>query len=79
MSDYRDFWNNERWKPYDKYSKHRYLSHMQNFFQNGASDTSEMVNIIRRFFIKKKRDHPILFKFYQLVVKIVNKELRIVF
>ena len=54
-----------------------FLFHMQNLFQNGANDISEMVNIISRFFVKKIQilcslDHPILFKFCQLVEKIVR-------
>ena len=32
-----------------KYSYHHYLFHMQNLFQNGAHDVSEMVNIICSF------------------------------
>ena len=37
---------------------------MQNLFQNGANDISEMVNIISKFFVKKiqilcSSDHPI--------------------
>ena len=60
--------------------KHHYLFHMQNLFQNGANDISDMVNIICRFFVKKIKilccsDHPILFKFCQIVVIIVSKEL----
>ena len=52
VSDYRSFWNNEineRWELYEKYSKHHYLFHMQNFFQNGANDISEMVILVYRF------------------------------
>ena len=52
VSDYRNIWHNERWKPYEKYSKHHYLFHMQNLFQNGAKDISEMVNIMYRFLSK---------------------------
>ena len=60
---------------------------MQNLFQNGANhanDTSEMFNIISTFFVEKililcSSDHMILFKFCQRVVKIVRKELQIVF
>ena len=56
---------------------------MQNLFQNGANDISEMVNIICRFLVKKipilcSLDRPILFKFSQLGVIIVKKELQIV-
>ena len=59
------------------YSKHHYLFHMQNLFQNGASDISEMVNVICMLFVKNIKilcssDHPILFKFCQVVVKIVR-------
>ena len=86
VSDYRNFWNNEKWKLYAKYSEHHYLSclfHMQNLFQNDAYAISEMVNIYR-FFVKKiqilcSSNHTILFKFCQFGVKIVNKELQIVF
>ena len=35
---YRKFWNNKRRKLYIKYSKHHYLFHMQNLFQNDAND-----------------------------------------
>ena len=28
VSDYHNFWNNKRWKPYDIYSKHHYLFYM---------------------------------------------------
>ena len=40
---------------------------MQNPFQNGASDISEMLNILDKFFVKKIKilcnsDHSILFK-----------------
>ena len=57
---------------------------MKNLIQNGAYDISIMVNLISRFFVKKIQilctlDHPILFKFCQLVVKIVSKELQLVF
>ena len=57
---------------------------MQNLFQNGASDISEIVNIVNGIFVKKIQilcslDRPILFKFSQVVVKIVSKELQIVF
>ena len=38
VSDYRNSWNNNRWKPNDKYSKHHYLIYMQKRFQNGAND-----------------------------------------
>ena len=50
MSDYRIFWNNERWKLYAKYYKHNDLFHMQ--IQNGANGISEMVNIYPGFFVK---------------------------
>ena len=50
VSDYRKFWNNERWEPYEKYSKLHYLFHKQNLFQNDANDISEMVIIVYRFF-----------------------------
>ena len=40
MSNYRNFWNNERWNPYEKYSKHHYLFRMQNIFQNSAKASS---------------------------------------
>ena len=43
MSDWRNLWNNERWKSYDKCSK-------LIMAQNGANGISEMVNIICRFF-----------------------------
>ena len=52
MSDYRNLWNNERRKPNEKYSKHQYLFHIQNPFQNGAGDISEMVNTIYRLLSK---------------------------
>ena len=52
MTDYRNFWNNERWKPFEKYSKHHFLFHMQKLLQNGVNDISEMVNIILRFLSK---------------------------
>ena len=84
VSDYRKFWNNERLKPYDKYSKHYYLFHVQNLLPNGAYDISEVINIMYKFFVKQiqilsSSNHPILSKFCQLVVKIVDKELLIVF
>ena len=53
VSDWPNFWKNERWKPDDKYSKHYYLFHTQNLFQNGANNISETVNITCRFFVKK--------------------------
>ena len=52
VSVYPNFWNNKRWKPYDKYARHYYLFHMQEGFQNGVKDISEMVNIIYRFLSK---------------------------
>ena len=73
VSDYRDFWNNERWKLYAKYSKHHYLFHMQNPFQNGANDISEMS---KRSKFLCSLDHPILFNICLLVVKMVSKELK---
>ena len=88
MLDYRNFWTNERWKPYhkpyEKYSKHHCLFRIQSLFQNGANDISEMVYIIRQVFVKKikilcSKDHSILFKFCQLVVNIDSKELQILF
>ena len=37
------FWNNERWKSYNKYlSTINYLT-CRNVFQSGANDTAEMV------------------------------------
>ena len=65
------------------HSKQHQLFHMQNFIQNGANDISEMFNIISRFFVKEiqilySSDYSILFKFCQLVVKIVSKGLQIV-
>ena len=68
----------------DEYSKHHYLFHMQNLFQNGLNDISEMVNIICRFFVEKIR---IFVKFgssnfIQILPtcgKVVSKELQIVF
>ena len=83
MSDYYNFWNNERLKLYAKYAKHHYLFHMQNLFQNGANDISEMANIISRFFVRKDPNFVQFarFDFVQilLVVKIASKELPIVF
>ena len=51
MSDYRKFWKNDRWKPYEKCPKHHffYLFHIQNLFQNSANDIEDMVNIIYGF------------------------------
>ena len=49
--NYRNFWNNERWKPYDKQSNHHYLFHMKNLFQHSASDISEMVDIVNWFYL----------------------------
>ena len=65
-------------------SMHHYLFHMQDLFQNGANDISEMINIMSSFFVKKipilcSSDRPIVFIFCQLVVNIVSKELQIVF
>ena len=62
----------------------RYLFHMKNLFQNGANDTTELVNINSRIFVKKIQIlcsyyHPTLFKFHQVVVKTFSKELQIVF
>ena len=53
--------------------KHQ-LFHMQNPFQKGASDISEMANMVNRFYAKMilcSTDYLILFKFCQLVVNIV--------
>ena len=71
LSDYRNFWNNERWQLYAKYSKYHCLFHMQNLFQNSANDISKMVIIIYIVFVKKIQilctsDHPILFNFASL-------------
>ena len=59
---------------------------MQNLFQYDANDISEMVNKVKGGFCQKDSNfvygslhHAILFKFYQLVVKIVGKELQMVF
>ena len=49
----RNFWNNERLKLYPKYSEHHYCFHMQNLFQNGANDISEMFILNIHFFFQK--------------------------
>ena len=56
----------------------------RNLFENDANDISEMVNMIKRSFVKKLQilhslDHQILFKFSQLGVNTIVKELQIVF
>ena len=55
VSDYCNFLNNERWKPYETYSKHYYLFHMRTLFQNGANAISEMDNIIYKFLSKRSK------------------------
>ena len=57
---------------------------MQNLLKYGASVISQINNIVNMFNVKKiqilcSSDHPILSKFCQLVVKIIKKELLIVF
>ena len=59
------------------------VSHAE-YLSKNLSEIFEMVNIENKFFVKKiqflcSSDHPNLFEFCQLVVKIVNKELQIVF
>ena len=55
----------------------------RNLFQNGANDMSECLTFETAFCKKAQNfvysDHPILIKFRQLVVKIVIKELQMVF
>ena len=59
------------------------MFHCRNLFQNGANGISEMDSMVNDFLSKSSNfcnlDHPILFKFCQLVVNIVTKELQIVF
>ena len=56
-----------------------YLIHMQNLFQSGANDASEMGNIIYRFLSRRSKfgavqlgSSDLVFKFCQLGVNIVN-------
>ena len=56
----------------------------KNLFQTGTNDMAKMLYIINDCLAKKLNtlccvDHPILFKFHQLVAKIFLKELQIVF
>ena len=84
MSNYRNFWNNERWKSVLNTLASCNCFTCRNLFQNGANDMSECLTFETAFRKKKLKilyslDHPILIKFRQLVVKIVVKELHMVF
>ena len=57
---------------------------IRNLFQNGANDMSKMLNMVNDFLSKSSKllcssNHPILFKFHQLMENIFIKELQIVF
>ena len=58
-----------------------YLVHTQNCFQNAASNISEMFNVVNGFFVKISKfcvvHHPILFKFCQIVEKIVKNYMKL--
>ena len=71
VSDKCNFWNNERWKPYDKYSKSIICINCRTSVKMAVTIYQKWFNIICRFFVKKIRilcssDHPILFKFASL-------------
>ena len=82
MSDNRNFWNNECLLIHSLASFNCFT--YRNLFQNGANDISKMVNMKNDFFVKKRQilsrsNHLTLFKFHWLVVKMITKELQIIF
>ena len=81
MSDYRSFFNSKRWKSNKFYciivSHAKPLSKWLYRYVKNGQHSIHAYDI--KFRILCSSDHPILFKFCQLVVKIVNKELHRVF
>ena len=74
MSDYRNLWKNEIWKPYAKYSKHHYLFHMQKTFQNGAITTIYQKWLTYTGFLSKRSKFCVVVCFVELTLLAIAME-----
>ena len=81
MSDYRNFWNTERWKSFNYTLASNIFFSYRNIFQNGVDALPKIVDafLSKKLKLSSSSDYPIMFKFCYPVAQTLIKELQMTF